>query len=145
MKKAAQRTEVLVVIDMQAGFTGAQNESLIERIQDEARAVVGRGGRVLTTCFDGSGTLTVELPGAPSIWKDRDCGSDEIYAWLVGAGLISSNLRIRVCGVNLSACVIKTAIGLAERLHNEHAMCDHVVVEASLCGDDARFKVRILP
>jgi hypothetical protein len=89
---------------------------------------------------------TVKLPdGTKTIWKNENDGGTIVYAYLLGAGLINKETRVSVCGVNLSACVIDTARGIAHRPYEEHALCDHVSVESSLCGDGARFRVRILP
>jgi hypothetical protein len=137
--------EVLVVVDMQAAYVAAQDDTLIESIEEEAATVVGQGGRVVAICYDGSGGSTVNLPaGTPTIWKANDCGGDELYAWLIGAGLVSRDLSVRVCGVNLAACVFRTAIGIGERLYGEHALTHHVTIDRELCGDGSKFIVRIV-
>jgi hypothetical protein len=94
--------------------------------------------------FDGGGASTLNLPGgAQTIWKHDDDGGDLVYSWLVGAKLISRHLAVRIVGVNLCACVFRTAVGLAARLYEEHALCNNVWIDRSLCGDGSKFIVRI--
>lgn len=134
--------DVLVIVDMQVGFVAAQDADLVERINAAVNATVKARGRVISVCFDGHGMMTT-LPGSGVIWKNEDDGGPMVYAWLVGAGLVhQKDLRVTVCGVNLCACVMATAAGIGQRLYDEHAMCDNVTIDTSLCGDGSKFKVR---
>jgi hypothetical protein len=135
---------VLVIVDMQAAYAAAQDADLVARIEAAAERHIALGGRVVAICYDGSGAATVKLPpGTQTLWKRDDDGGDAVYSWLLGAGLIDRELFVRVAGVNLCACVFKTAIGLAARLYEEHALCRNVAIDRSLCGDGAKFIVRI--
>lgn len=136
---------VLVIVDMQAGYAAAQERALVGRIRARAAKVLASGGRVVAISMNGSGPQTVNLtPTIPILWKDEDDGGNIVYAWLVGAGLVQPDVRIEVAGTNLCACVMATACGIAERLYEEHAMCDNVTINTKLCGDGARFKVRFV-
>ena len=134
-------SEVLLIVDMQSSYVASQREDLRFGVGREASEVVARGGKVLAINFDGGGTSTVSLPDAETIWKDRNEGGNEVYAWLVGAGLVSRDLRVRVCGVNLCACVYQTAQTLAWRLYEEHGYRDAVSIVVSLCGDEAKYRI----
>jgi len=136
-------TEVLVIVDMQVSFTAAQDAGLIAAIEKEAAAVSERGGHVVAISYDQSGMSTVSVPGAKMLWKNQDDGGTIVYAYLLGAGLICSDLAVRIAGCNLAACVFATACGLGQRLYEEHALCDHVTVATSLCGDGSRYRVRV--
>lgn len=134
---------VLVVIHMQADYVAAQDVILRASIEAAAKAVALAGGHILAVSFDGNGAPTVQLPeGTRTIWKHEDDGGDLVYAWASGAGLISEATRFVFCGVNLGACVFKTAVGLAWRMHNEDGISDVVTVDDSLCGEGSRWKVR---
>jgi hypothetical protein len=135
---------VLVVVDMQADYPAAQDSTLIERIEKQAIADVALSGRVVAVNYDGCGAPTVKLPpGTQTIWKHNDDGGDLVYSWLVGAGLVDRDLLVRFAGVNLTACVFKTATALGSRLHEEHALCRNVVIDRSLCGDGSKYIVMI--
>lgn len=131
--------EVLVVVDMQTHYAAALDPALIALIEQEAVAVVARGGRVVAVCFDGSGESTVKLPpDTPIIWKNRDPGDAEVYAWLVGAGLARQGLNSRFCGVNLCACVLATATGTVQRLRESSALLNAVQVRSCPRGEARR-------
>lgn len=135
--------KVLVVVDMQIVYPAAQDADLIRKIEAAAETTIRGGGRVVHLQYDASGMSSVKLPpDSDSIWKCVDGGGDILYAYLVGAHLVMSDSRFVLSGVNLSACVMETAIGLAKRLYEENAMCDHVTIDPDLCGDGARYKVR---
>jgi hypothetical protein len=132
---------VIVIVDMQAAYLAAQDRALIARIEATA-ATIAKKGRVVLVCYDGSGPQTVCVEGADILWKDSDDGGLVVYSWLVGAGLVNDDLHVTVCGVNLCACVYRTAAGLGARLFDEHALCDHVSIDTNLCGDGSKFRVR---
>jgi hypothetical protein len=137
--------KVLAVIDMQAAYPAAQSPNLIQRIEAAARAHHSEGWHIVRVNYDGSGADTVNLPlDTRTVWKQQDNGGDELYAYLVGAGLISRDLQVDICGVNLCACVYRTAAGLGERLYIEHAICDAVRIRNFLCGDGSKFRVRFV-
>jgi len=139
--------EVLVVVDMQVAYSAALDPALISSIEEEAAAVVARGGRVLAVCYDGSGEISAKLPADTSIiWKNRDAGDGEIYAWLLGADLIQEGLIARFCGVNLCACVLACATGTAQRLRERTSpVLNAVEVVLHLCGDQSPCRIRFAP
>jgi hypothetical protein len=143
MRKADQL--VLVVVDMQAHFSAAQDKSLITAVElDLERVNELSNGHIVAVNYDGSGASTVRLPkGTQTLWKNQDDGGNVVYSWLLGAGLVSKTLQVRICGVNLCACVFATASGLAQRLFDEHALCDNVTIDTSLCGEGSRYKIRL--
>lgn len=130
---------VLVIVDMQHRYNAARDQDLIARIERELL----RCDRYVILCRDGDGMHTIELPqGAPVIWKTEADGSPAVYAYLCGAGLICRELRVTIGGVNLSQCVYRTAVGLADRIAQEHGITDCVTIALRLCGDGEQFVVR---
>lgn len=121
---------VLLIIDMQSGFPGAQDRELQERIE----AAAHRFDLVLQILFDDSGPSTVNVEGHV-LWKKQQDGADEVYAYLVGVAALDRDLHVWCAGVNLSACVWSTAVSLGLRLRNEHGLTDCVHIVQSLCGD----------
>ncbi len=130
---------VLVVVDMQVGYTAARDKGLIARIE---AAVDAHHGPVVHICSDDGGEACVDLgPDVHVILKDGDSGGREVYAWMRGAGLVTADLRVCVCGVNLLACVLGTAIGINLLLKNEKdgkgkGVCGSVYIIRDLCGDE---------
>ena len=93
-------------------------------------------------------TVVAVCPGTPVLWKDRNDGGNEVYAWLVGAGLVRPGLVVEVCGMNTNACVLDTATGLGERLKNKTGLIGCVRIVLSLCRDDngtVEFTEELLP
>lgn len=133
----------LVIVDMQVAYAAAAHHTLVEAINTEARGLSDLGGHIILLNMDDSGRWTVSPPdGAGVLWKPEPDGGDIVYSYLLGAGLVHPDLRVTLCGVNLSQCVYRTAVTLAMRLANEHALCDHVAIALNLCGDGERFRVR---
>lgn len=126
---------VLVVVDVQLGIHGAQDPAYLSQLR---RAAHTYPGRVLAVCGDGYLSTPADLlpKGTPVIWKDRNDGGSEVYAWLVGAGLVRPGLVVEVCGMNTNACVRDTATGLGGRLKDEAGLANAVRIVLSLCRDD---------
>jgi hypothetical protein len=137
--------KILVVVDMQADFNAAQSEDLRRAIRLAADPVLKFYDHIVAVNMDNAGSSTIDLPpGTKTLWKCQDDGGEMVYSYLLGAGLISGDMSVVVCGVNLTACVFRTAIGLADRLHREHALSEHVSIDRALCGDGSRFRVGII-
>lgn len=138
---------ILVIVDMQHRFPAARDRELIDRAE-AALASVGssssRYERAVVLCYDESGMHTIRFPRGTTdvLWKRGDDGGDEVYAYLVGAGLIDRDLHVFIGGVNTSACVYKTACGVGNRLAEEHGMSDNVTILRDLCGDSGPYRLR---
>ncbi len=136
---------VLVIVDMQVTYNAAQDPALIARVEERIEAALNSGWRVVAVHFDGSGESTVRLPpGTPILWKSEDGGGEQVYSWLLGAELIGRELQVVFGGVNTTACVFKTAMGLADRISCEAALVDAVQIDLSICGDKSRPRVRFV-
>ena len=132
---AAGPHRVLLIVDVQLGLRTAHDPAYIRGL---ANAAVTYPGRVVTICGDGLSIAPQDMlpPGTPVLWKDRNDGGNEVYAWLVGAGLVQPGLVVEVCGMNTNACVLDTATGLGERLKNKTGLIGCVRIVLSLCRDD---------
>lgn len=138
---------VLLIVDVQLGLRAAHDPAYIREL---ASAIATYPGRVVTICGDGFSITPQDMlpPGTPVLWKDRNDGGDEVYAWLVGAGLVRPGLVVEVCGMNTNACVLDTATGLGERLKNKTGLIGCVRIVLSLCRDDngtVEFTEELLP
>lgn len=137
--------EVLVVVDMQNTYAAARSGELISAIEQAAAQVVERGGRIIELAYDDGGSSTVRLPpGTPRLQKAHDDGSEVVVAWLEGAGVVPE--VVRVVGVNFTACVMVTAVALADRLRGIHApgIGPLVQVVADHCADNTTHNFRVV-
>lgn len=141
---------VLVVVDMQASYVAAQEPGLVTRIEQAMHdfCSVSPPSDVVLLSYDGAGAPTVAMPPGggkiKTLWKTVDDGGDLVYSYLLGADLVRRDLSVTFAGVNLGACVFKSANQLAWRLYEEHALTDVVIVDTKLCGDGGRYKVRLV-
>jgi len=142
LDKPAVYNHVLVVVDMQVDYAPARDKDLQARIEAAADAHLGP---VIKVQYDGAGEPTVELGlDIQTIWRDKNDAGDELYAWLLGAHLMTRDLKVAVCGVNLGACVRDTAVGLWHRLANEQGLTGCVSIVQGLCGDESG-RVQFVP
>ena len=124
---------VLAIVDMQTDYPAARDKALIQSIETAADS---HPGPLVQVMYEGAGESTVELGvDVPRIWKQQCHGGDELYAWLLGAHLITRDIHIAVCGVNLWACVRETAAGILQRLSEEQGLTGTVSIIQDLCGD----------
>ena len=124
---------VLAIVDMQTDYPAARDKALIQSIETAADS---HPGPLVQVMYEGAGESTVELGvDVPRIWKQQNEGGDELYAWLLGAHLITRDIHIAVCGVNLWACVRETAAGILQRLSEEQGLTGTVSIIQDLCGD----------
>lgn len=136
-------TDVLVIVDMQAEYPAAHDGELCEEIRVALRRT-WKG--VVEVRFQNSGgsTLFSRDVSIPVIWKDRNGGGDELYAYLVGANLIERGTTYYFAGVNRAACVEQTACGLAKRLDEVHGITEACSIVWNLTADKNRW-LRIIP
>ncbi len=135
LEKPSIYNHVLVVVDMQVDYAPARDKDLQARIEAAADAHLGP---VVKVQYDDAGESTVELGlDIQTLWRDKNDAGDELYAWLLGAHLMTRDLKVAVCGVNLGACVRDTAVGLWHRLANEQGLTGCVSIVQGLCGDES--------
>lgn len=102
----------LVVIDVQPTFKAASR--VLEPVGDEMRAAIRRGLGILLVEYSGQGRTLVRdvadmYPRCWTIVKHSGSGAREVTQALVRHNLPP---RVRVCGVNTLACVLRTVAEL---------------------------------
>lgn len=124
---------ILVVVDMQASYSAAQDSALCRGVEKAA----AQADHLIHLQYDNCGHPTVDLSEkCVSLWKDKNDGGNEVYCYLLGAGLIHREMVVHLCGVNMGACVFTTTIGLAQRLFDEHGITNACRIVVDLCGDE---------
>lgn len=128
---------VLVVVDMQPGFRASCREATIKAVEREIRlAVQAREPIVILEYKKYPATherllsiLQDKYDGFAVVTKKDDDGSEELIDACLEHGFPGGAFRF--CGVNTHACVMRTVLGLSEKLDESRI---EVVMDA--CNDE---------
>jgi nicotinamidase-related amidase len=106
----------LVVIDMQEFFEAANDQPTIQAINKEIRKSKENNGAIVLVHYEGNGDFRQEILDEIGTYKKvsqitkRDDGGHNEVNFVVQIN--NYNPKLRLCGVNTSACVLRTAEGL---------------------------------
>lgn len=132
MPDSGPEDQVLVVIDMQDGFSASNDQRTISFVKQEILRAKQTGMAIVIVEFDpkemGSThreimDLLIDYERCTTVSKDKDDGSEEILEACLDNGFWMEDFRI--CGVNSDACVLDTVTGLLERIPS----CEITVVQ----------------
>lgn len=105
---------MLIVVDMQPGFSAPADKALLG-VLAKVRRAKNMGEPVVLLEYGGHGSTLKPIrdlvPNAPVVTKHWDDGAPALEA----SGLLPRNDRVRLVGVNTCYCVAATAIGLKSR------------------------------
>lgn len=114
----------LLVIDMQAYFSAARNKRVQEEVSKEIRQAIKDNMPIIFLEYIGCGSSVKQLTknvAHPNhydksylIGKTTGGGSREVLTLIKAFRLPQKH--IKVCGVNTSACVFETTVGLRQKL-----------------------------
>lgn len=145
---------ILVIIDMQRGFAAAEDPELLKTISQKISKAIEKRQRIFFVEYllpsnkdyrtpwhakkpyriptEESLTDLCRRASYPytTIMKDSQDGSKNIIDKLIELE-IKKSVKIKICGVNTSLCVLDTVLGLANGL--EPSM--KIVVLQDACGD----------
>lgn len=137
----------LVVIDMQEGFETCSQPWLIKNILYYIKKAKRDGASIVLVKYGGSGVLVKDIDRVAreynkcyTIYKSGDNGAREINRIIWQKGLPET---IKICGINTSACVQETIMGL---VRNQPSYLGKITVLESACNchsyDDHLYGIR---
>ena len=109
----------LIIIDMQYSFIASRDAKTILACKEEIKSAIKKGWYIFFIEYKGNGktlkkltNLTKDYDKVFVIKKNVDDGSSHIMKEVFNLGIV--NAKFRVCGVNTSACIEHTVIGLSK-------------------------------
>lgn len=133
-----QRQErVLVVVDMQPGFRASCNEATLSAVEREIRSAVEAGDAIVILeykKYPATHARLLELVDGvyerhAVVTKKDDDGSEELVDACLEHGFPGG--KFRFCGVNTHACVMRTVLGLSNKLDDSR-----IDVVKAACNDE---------
>lgn len=117
----------LCVIDMQAHFSAANGQRVIQSCKREIKKAMKDGATILFVEYDGYGPTLPALTGlvkqagykkVHTVLKQDNGGGKNVTDYLRQKHLTRANMR--VCGVNTNYCVLATVQGINQHMSNSY-------------------------